>query len=344
MTANLYRETVLALPRDFTVRGATFEDVERSNRLFSRWSRATLGWDDSGTAENLIQQWKTPGVDPAEDIRLVFAPNGDLAGYMEAYSLRKPAVHPEIWGRVDPDYEGLGIGTWLLRWAEQHVRKLLPALPAEYRFAPRTGIWRPAEKSKKLFEDLGYRYIRSFYQMEIRMDAPVPEPVFPPGITLRTYNPETDLAAVYQASQDAFRDHFGFVEQSLEDGLARFQHHWINEEMDPTLLFLALDGDEIAGINLCRSHSFDDPHMGWVGTLGVRRPWRTRGLGLALLRHAFNEFYRRGYRKVGLGVDAQNLTGALNLYEHAGMHVQRAHDNYEKELRPGIELSVQSLS
>ena len=79
-------------------------------------------------------------------------------------------------------------------------------------------------------------------------------------------------------------------------------------------------------------------------TLGVRRPWRKRGLGLALLRHSFNEFYRRGKRKVGLGVDAQNLTGALRLYENAGMHVDQTSDLYEKEMPPGTEISVQSLS
>lgn len=61
------------------------------------------------------------------------------------------------------------------------------------------------------------------------------------------------------------------------------------------------------------------------------------------MRHFFNEFYRRGKRKVGLGVDAQNLTCALRLYENAGMHVHRAFDRYEKELRAGREISVQSL-
>jgi ribosomal protein S18 acetylase RimI-like enzyme len=67
-------------------------------------------------------------------------------------------------------------------------------------------------------------------------------------------------------------------------------------------------------------------------------------LGLALLRHSFNEYYRRGKRKVGLGVDAENLTGALRLYERAGMHVHRQYNSYEKELRAGKEISVQSLS
>jgi mycothiol synthase len=87
----------------------------------------------------------------------------------------------------------------------------------------------------------------------------------------------------------------------------------------------------------------EDPEMGWLFGLGVRRPWRRRGLALALLHHCFGELYRRGRRKVSLGVDAQNLTGATRLYERAGMHIQRQHHQYEQELRPGRDLSTQSL-
>jgi ribosomal protein S18 acetylase RimI-like enzyme len=115
------------------------------------------------------------------------------------------------------------------------------------------------------------------------------------------------------------------------------------EGFDPTLWFVAMDGEEIAGISLCRDRSFNDPDVGWVSTLGVRRPWRKRGVGLALLRQSFGELYRRGKHKVGLGVDAENLTGALRLYENAGMHIHQAFDRFEKEIRPGEEISVQSL-
>jgi ribosomal protein S18 acetylase RimI-like enzyme len=181
--------------------------------------------------------------------------------------------------------------------------------------------------------------------MLINMDAPVPDAELPEGITLQTFNSETDAEAVYHAENDSFRDHFGYVEQPFEEGFKRFRHFVLDaQDFDPTLLFLAMDGNEVAGINICQAHYFDDPDSGWVGTLGVRRQWRKRGIGLALLCHSFNEFYRRGKRKVGLGVDAQNLTGALRLYENAGMHVHQAFDQYEKELRPGMEISVQSLS
>lgn len=344
MNTLLNKELVLKLPEGFTARGATMNDIEASMAMFNRWSRSVIGRDEITDADAIQTEWVSPGFDPAQDICLIFALNGQLAGYAEVWATSPIPVHPWMWGRVDPDFEDQGVGTYLMQWSEQRAMQALGRVPAELRFAPRVGTLREADKPKKLFENMGYQHIRSSYQMLIEMDAPVPDPVFPEGITLRAYETEADAELMYRAVQDSFRDHFGFVEEPLEEGLKRFKHFWLKEGFDPTLLFIAMDGNEVAGINLCRPHSFDDPEMGWVGTLGVLRAWRKRGLGLALLRHSFNEFYRRGKRKVGLGVDAQNLTGALRLYENAGMHVHQAFDMYEKELRPGTEISVQSLS
>ncbi|MGE5377357.1 MAG: GNAT family N-acetyltransferase [Bacteroidota bacterium] len=345
MNAILQKETIVDLPHGFTARGVNLDDAEQALILFNRWSRSIIGRDELNDVQALRNEWNSPGFDSAQDVRVVFSPKGHMVGYVEVWTTMKPPVHPWIWGRIDPEYENMGIGTWLLQWAGQHAIHALPEVPEGLRFAPRVGTYREAEGSRKLFEDLGFHYIRSSYHMLIEMDAPIPEPAFPEGILLRTFNPETDAEAVYRADADAFRDHFGFVEQPFETGFKRFKHFTIEaEDFDPSLWFLAMDGDQIAGFNLCRPHSHDDPQMGWVGELGVRRPWRKQGLGLALLRHSFNEFYRRGKRKVGLGVDAQNLTGALRLYERAGMHVQQAFDQYEKELRPGREISVESLS
>ena len=344
MNTQIQKETIVELPEGFTARGASLNDIEPAMAMFNRWSHSVIGQDEITDAEAIGIEWKSPGFDPAEDIRLIFAPNGDMAGYIEVWTTAKPPVHPWVWGRVDPSYEDKGVGTWMLQWAEERASRALNEVPAELRFAPRVGTYREAEKPKKLFEDMGYHHIRSSYQMRIELDAPVPDAEFPEGITLRTYNPETDAADVYRAQNDSFRDHFGHVDEPFEEGLKRWRYFWEKEGFDPTLLFIAMDGDEIAGINLCLPRSFEDPDLGWVGTLGVRREWRKRGIGLALLRHSFNEFYRRGKRKVGLGVDAQNLTGALHLYEGAGMHVHQAFDQYEKELRPGLEISTQTLS
>jgi ribosomal protein S18 acetylase RimI-like enzyme len=107
---------------------------------------------------------------------------------------------------------------------------------------------------------------------------------------------------------------------------------------DPSLWFLAVNGDNIAGIALCLSEARGRPELGWVSVLGVRPAWRGQGLGLALLKHAFAEFHRRGKRTVGLAVDSESLTGATRLYERAGMHVARDGRSYERVLRAGREI------
>ena len=344
MTTLLQEKMEIALPEGFTVRGATLEDAEASIEMFNLWAQAVIGKDILNDVESIRNDWVSPGFDLAEDTCLVFAPDGTLVGYIEAGTNVNPPVHPWIWGRVHPDYSGLGIGSWLLTWAENRVMSALDRLPADLRFAPRVGIYSQAKESKQLFQDFGYHYIRSSYRMRITLEVPPPAPKWPEGLTIRSYNPETDARAVYLADQDASRDHFGFVEEPIEEGLERFIHHLTGYDgFDPSLWWLAMDGDEVAGICLCRPHSYDDPEVGHVSILGVRRPWRKRGLGLAFLHHAFGEFYRRGKRKVGLGVDAENLTGALRLYEKAGMHVHMQFDLFEKEIRPGVEISVQSL-
>ncbi len=238
MNTQIQKELVVQLPEGFTARGAQMNDMEPALALFNRWSRSVIGRDEITDPNVIHTEWKSPGFDPLEDIRLVFAPNGQMAGYIEVWTTVKPPVHPWMWGRVDPDYEGHGHRHVALHWAEQRALRALTNVPAELRFAPRVGTAREAEKLKKLFEDMGYHQIRSSYEMLIEMDAPVPEPEFPEGITLRTYNAETDAEAVYRAVNDSFRDHFGFVEQPLEEGLPRFRHFCEAEDFDPNLMFL----------------------------------------------------------------------------------------------------------
>ncbi|WKZ37277.1 MAG: GNAT family N-acetyltransferase [Anaerolineales bacterium] len=334
----------ISLPEGFTVRGANLNDIQPAIEMINAWSQSVIQQDDITDAGAIRTEWGSPGFDPARDIRLVVSPKGEMAGYIEVWTNAKPPVHPWIWGRVHPDFDGLGIGTWLLQWAEAHACRVLDDLPADLRFAPRTGTLRAAVDSKKLFEDRGFSYIRSFHQMHIEMDEAPPPPLWPEGITVRTADPEKDIQTVYAAAEESFRDHFGHIPEPFEEGFARFKHFFTGEGYDPTVWFLAMDGDEIAGVSLCRPRSYEDADLGWVNTLGVRRPWRKKGLGLALLQHSFGEFFRRGKRKVGLGVDAENLTGALRLYEKAGMHVHLVFDTYEKTIRTGREISVESLS
>ena len=175
------------------------------------------------------------------------------------------------------------------------------------------------------------RVVRCSFQMAIDLDGDLPAPEWPAGIVVRRYKPDRDELAAYACAQEAFQDHWDSHGHSLDEW-RRF--HLENPRFEPQLWWLAWDGDELAGVSLNGWHFSGDPTYGHVGMLGVRRPWRRRGLGLALLRHSFVDFASRGATRVGLGVDAENLTGAVRLYERAGMHVVRRTDTYEKELTP----------
>ncbi len=163
--------------------------------------------------------------------------------------------------------------------------------------------------------------------MAIDLAGELPEPRLPDGLEVRTFAPGQERA-VFDAVDEAFRDSWDHV-----PGVFEQWRHWAleHEAFDPELWWLAYDGGEIAGACLCRPYE-SEPDMGWVASLAVRRPWRRRGLARALLLRSFHEFRRRGFARVGLGVDADSLTGANRLYESAGMQPIRRVDMYEKRL------------
>src|SRR5512145_3084423 len=115
MNTQIQKDMIVELPEGFTIRGAVLEDVDAALKLFNRWSQSVIHEDEITDAVGIRTEWLSPGFDSAEDIRLVFAPNGEMVGYIEVWTTAKPPVHPWIWGRVDPAYEGLGIGTYLLQ-------------------------------------------------------------------------------------------------------------------------------------------------------------------------------------------------------------------------------------
>ncbi|HEX2505707.1 MAG TPA: GNAT family N-acetyltransferase [Gaiellaceae bacterium] len=181
-----------------------------------------------------------------------------------------------------------------------------------------------------VLEDAGFRHIRYELEMRIELEDEPPEPDWPDGIAVRAFRPAEDDEAVWRADQESFADHWEYTPDPLEDFRAAVVGH---PGFDPELFFLAVAGEELAGFAFCLIRDLGEP-VGWVDILGVRRPWRRRGLGLALLRHSFRELRARGAGWAGLEVDAENLTGAVRLYERAGMRPAHQVAIYERALDP----------
>lgn len=344
MTALQLQEQQLQVG-DYMIRPTQWEDLQGTSDLINAWSRHYLGVPDS-EVEDLRREWETPGMNLESCTRVAVAPDGQIVAYYEVWDQNTPPVRIHLWGRVHPDHEGRGLGTTLISWAIERARQALPRAPEEARVTLGVGANTIHTAALQLFEENGFSLVRHYLRMVIDLDEPPAKAAWPQGIKVRSLVRGQDERRVIQAVRDSFRDHWGWVETDFEESYQRWITHLNNNpDFDPDLWFIAEEDGQIAGISLCWKKVTGDPDLGWVGTLGVLRPWRRRGLGLALLMHSFDELYRRGQRKVGLGVDAYSLTGATRLYEKAGMRSDPKYQIsfYELELRPGIDLTTQQV-
>lgn len=326
---------------EFVVRPASLNDVQAMVNLVNTCSAHTVGikMTDVDEYEN---EWQMPGFNLDEDTRLVFSADGQLIGAVEVWTVRNPPVHPWVWARVHPDYEGRGLGTYLTTWGENRARDAIARCPENARVSMRCGVDGGYALACQHLENHGMSVVRYFWDMEIEFSAEPTVSPLPEGISIQTYNHPQELKKAYTAFDDAFKDHWGHVDEAVEAGVTRWKQQIEGDKhFDKTLWFLAMDGDEIAAVSLCRPKIAHNPKMGWVDILGVRKPWRKKGLGLAILQHSFKEFYKRGQKFGGLAVDAASLTGATRLYEKAGMHAAREYTDYELELRAGEELQTE---
>ena len=310
-----------------TLRSANWTDVNAVAEL--TYDVAQLEGDVSFvmTAEELANAWHDEGFLVERDVFVVETGDGRVVGSAEFYN---EGDHCKLKadGCVHPEFRGLGIGTALLEKMEERARTEMELAKLDTRVVIQSMINAKNEAGDPLLRAMGYTPIRYFWRMEIRLQEMPSAVTFPAGLELRPFIKDEHALAVWQANNEAFRDHWGSHERTYAD----WSHTLFgNPNFDPTLWMIAWDGDEVAGFSQNRVRM----GIGWVGTIAVRRPWRGKGLGVALMKQTFGEFYKRGIKTIGLGVDAENPTGATRLYQKVGMYPASEHVTYEKELRAG---------
>jgi mycothiol synthase len=277
------------------------------------------------TAEELANEWKSGSFNVERDVFVVENRDGQLVGSEEFYN---EGDHRQLraYGYVHPEFRGLGIGSSLLEKiaGRAQAERALTA-PGE-RVNIQCMFNNKDEAGHTLLRNHGYSPVRYHWRMEIKLQEAPATITFPAGVELRPFIKDEHAIAVWQAENEAFRDHWGSHDRSYEE----WSHRKLsNQNFDPTLWVIAWDGDKVAGFSQNRFRK----GIGWIGTIAVRRPWRKKGLGLALIQHTFDEFYKRGTATISLSVDSANLTGATRLYQRAGMVVAAEFVTYEKELR-----------
>jgi mycothiol synthase len=302
------------------VRRPAAADLESVLALVRAADEAVIGESD-WTESDLREEWER--LDLERDAWLVEL-DGRLAGYATFEDRGGGRLVAD--GYVHPGLRGRGVGSELLRASEERARARADSV-AETRVALQNATIETDACTSRLYERRGYAPVRWFWKLVIELDDPAAARV-PAGIGIRPLRDLGEAPALHAALEEAFAEHWAHRPRPFEEYAKRTFHR---PGVDLSLYWVALEGGEVVGGTLCDWKRQGD--WGWVGIIGVRPPWRRRGIAEALLRTAFAEFARRGERRVALGVDAENPTGATRLYERLGMRRFWEAVVYEMELR-----------
>jgi len=273
------------------------------------------------TLEDLLHMWHAIQIE--SDAWIACAPAGEMVGY--AFVERRGETRIDTCVFVHPSHKKRGIGSALLSIAEERAAQLAAGSTVPQQLMNQLPFTN--EAARALVEARGYTFSRLYQRMKIVLSEAPQEARFPEGLTARPFQTGKDETALYTAYDESFRDSWGYAPVPFAE--------WIDqqkgERYDPSLWSIVWDGDQPAAFWMGK---LQEDGL-FIDLLGVRRPWRKQGIGLAMLHHAFQTAWERGERTIMLNVDSHSLTNAQELYARAGMHPSFQIALYRKELTRG---------
>lgn len=289
------------------------------------------GIDYLPSADNLRVDYEhTDGMDPRLDVLLAEA-DGRMIGYGQVNrDVRDGTAVHWTFGTVLPEYRRRGLGRAILRADEERLREIATRFEETTDRAFDSWVDDKQSGAAELLTSEGYRPIRRGMSMRREGVDDVAEVPLPEGLELRPVRPE-DHRRIFDADNEAFRDHWGHREWTDEDFLRTFSM----PDLDTSLWRVAWDGDQVAGVVTNWVWREENEKLGvrrgWLEHISVRRPWRRRGLAKALIASALVALRDAGMDEAMLGVDTENPSGAVSLYEAVGFSVKDGATHYRKE-------------
>jgi GNAT superfamily N-acetyltransferase len=309
---------------EFTVRAPREDEVDAIVDLMNACTVDEIGVPDAEPNE-VLWTWRKSTFDRDRDAWVAEA--GDrLVGY-GFVELEAEGGDLLVDVYVEPSFKGRGVGSRLSDLGERRAVQVGVEHGKEAPVEVFRGAFTGTEGATFLAAR-GYELTRCFIRMRIDMDEPPAPAIWPDGITVEGFERGRDEHLFHESLEEAFQDHWRWTPVSFEEWAQGMIEN--DDGFDGSLWFRAMEGDQVAGAIVGRPRSSEDPNAGWIQDLAIRRPWRRRGIALALLRHELGVLYRRGIRAAMLAVDSESPTGATRLYERAGMHEHRRIDVFVK--------------
>jgi GNAT superfamily N-acetyltransferase len=296
------------------------------------------GIPEASSEETMAHYYAEPkNLDPFKDV-LITEVNGESACYSRVFWLdqdtdreSKARIYRSV-TFMHPAWRRKGLGSAILPYNERRIREIASEHPEELTKFFEIAVPDANTGAHVLLERSGYHVERRFYIMSCDLNGEVPSAGMPTGLELRPAQPE-HYRQIWNAIEEAFIDHWGYTPRNEKD----YQQWLKHPEFDPSLWMVAWDGDQVAGASINVAPQGDNEKLGmnwaWTEPLGVRRPWRKRGLGRALLLESQREMKARGIPAAALEVDTENTSNALHIYESCGYKTVRRWDLHRKELK-----------
>ena len=270
--------------------------------------------------------------DPFKDMRFAEV-DGAPAGYSRIFwkdEHRGPRLYISL-GFVVPAWRRRGLGSLLLVWNERRLREIASEHPAGREKVFHAWTTDAVPGAMALLECNEYHIAREMIEMIRPIGIDLPQAAVPEGLRIRQAQPE-DYRAVWNAREEAHRDHWGHAPSAEKDFVA-----WRRSRLfQPELWKVGWDGDRVAGMVLnyvdTRRNEWIGIDRGYTQDIFVRRPWRRRGLARALLTESIRMFSEMGMAETYLGVDTESPTGADILYRSLGYEPSRRHLIYRKPM------------
>lgn len=274
------------------------------------------------------------GIDPHADVRIV-EDAGEAVAYarVRARDLASGERLYYVFANVVGEWRGRGIGTALQTWMEQRVAQRAELEAAGRSVFIQTWCDGVSVAKARLIERFGFHVVRYSYEMARPVDTPIADFALPDGLEIRPITPDL-MRAVWDADSEAFRDHWGYTIPTESD-----YRQWLKDShTQPHLFKVAFDAatGEVAGMVQNFIDAEENARLGrkrgYTEGICTRRPYRRRGVARALICESLRMFRDMGFTEAALGVDTQNVSGALRVYEDCGFRVVKHDRMYRKEL------------
>ncbi len=316
-----------ALPDSWSLRRPTLDDVPEILKMVQASDIAAVGQPDF-TAEEVRESLTAPNTDMAEDCWVALDADGVIVGWAYPHNAtgeNRDFIEVYAWpGRGEPALRPL-LDLIVARAAVRGARF------GHDPYLVRAGAIRTEKPWIAALTGAGFTFLKMHARMTLSLaGAPTTAPEPPPGVTVRPvdHTDDAEMRRFHATIEEAFRDtdhhatDYPTFRAEIAGETSVAWDEWLVGEVD----------GEWAGVLRSSDVGVED-NGGWVKALAVLRPYRRRGVGAALLRHAFAVYAAKGRTEAGLGVDMENPTAAARLYRAVGMHPLYEADVYQRTVR-----------